>query len=582
MSSKAEIEITANTRRLPSTLRSALKTLQGFVHQATGLFDPRRHKDPDKQSLGFGGAAASFMGNVGANLAMRGLDAVISEGKKVFDFNKDLVRLGIDIRKSPKDMEAIGTAIRQVSSDTGIAAGDVLTAARAYVDLAGAESFTMDKMSLMSRAAQASGADVKDMAELLFTLTENMKVPPNELEATLSGLINQAKDGSIHFKELAHELVALGPVYTQFGVTGRQGSIQLGAMMQIARHGFGSASEAATGVLRILRSIPQHASKFNKWDIEIFKKGSKSDLQTFENIFDAIRKSKLQFDREALIKAFGRTEGERFYQLLNNMTGQYEKLKAAGQDAGTIQRDLATQTESAGGRMAIAVERMHNAFAEALTPERVDQIVGGIERIAGAMPAIVNAVTAVTDGFAGLYLMARNVKDKLTGADDYQMTDEEKTLVERGRYSAIPEVVNRRDLLLKKKEDYESEMEQIMARESPTGPSEGSIREALGAGSQKGNLTAGQEAAREAGLAYLKNRDVPDFVQKRVQGKIDRENKEVTDRATATFQAKIIAQAVKDGIRSALQPGAFGPMSVSFDANSGGKAIADAPNGRRK
>ena len=54
-----------------------------------------------------------------------------------------------------------------------------------------------------------------------------MKVPDNQLEDTIGGLINQAKDGSIHFKELAKELVALGSVYSQFGVTGREGAIQI-------------------------------------------------------------------------------------------------------------------------------------------------------------------------------------------------------------------------------------------------------------------------------------------------------------------------------------------------------------------
>lgn len=415
---KAQIEITASTARLPATLRTGLKMLEGFAISAgRALLGIKGDRGDEKKGMGAFGQHA--LGSVVGGLATRGIDLMVKQATDVMDFNRELVRFGIDLRKMPADMEGVGKGIREISNQTGLGAMEVLKAGRAYADLAGAESFTMDKMSLIARAATASGADVKDMAELMFTLTENMKVPPGQLEDTIGGLINQAKDGSIHFKELSHELVALGPVYAQYGIAGREGAIQLGAMMQVARRGFGSASEAGTGVLRILRSIPQHASKFRKFGIEVFQPGSKTNLDQFLNIIKKIQdpKNKLSLDREALIKAFGRTEGERFYQLLVQSNEQFSKLIEAGKANGTVLKDMTTMVTSGPGRFDVAMERIKNKVAEAFTPERIDNFVNALEDAARKIEPLVKAVGFIGDVLGGIYGAGKKIRGAITPDD---------------------------------------------------------------------------------------------------------------------------------------------------------------------
>lgn len=429
----AEIKIKADPTQLPTGLRAALKMVQGFVHETTGLMDPKK-RGLDYKSIALGSA----VGGVAANFAVRGIDFLADQAKQVFDFNRELVRFGIDIRKMPSEMEAIGKGIREISSATGLGAIDVLKAGRAYVDLAGAQSFTAEKMSLIARAAQASGADVKDMASLMFTLTENMNVPQSQLEDTIGGLINQAKDGSIHFRELAQELVALGPVYKQYGIAGREGAIQLGAMMQIARRGFGSASEAGTGVLRILRSLPQHASKFRKFGIEIFQPGSKTNLDQFLNIIQKIRdpRNKLSLDREALIKAFGRTEGERFYQLLISSNEEFSKLLEAGKMNGVVVGDLGTYVENSAGRMATAMQRTKNAVADAFTPERINRFVDAIETLSSKLDPVLSAVGKIGDLLGRIQDFGGGIRRVLVDNEEnnpwFDKSDQEK-MIENAR-----------------------------------------------------------------------------------------------------------------------------------------------------
>lgn len=567
---RAKIEIEAGVSRLPAALRQGLGYVKGFAEQVG--------------KVGAGlvkSTALGFIHGVGMSVANRGLDLMIDQGKKVIDFQRELTRLGIDLNKQPAEMQQIGEGIREISNQTGLGADKVLAAGRDYADLAGLQAFTMDRMSLIARAAQASGSDVKDMAALMFTLTENMKVPDNQLEDTIGGLINQAKYGSIHFRELAKELVALGSVYSQFGVTGREGVIQIGAQMQLARHGFASASEAATGILRIYRSLPQHASKFAKSGVDIWMPGSKTKMRPFEDIIHQIQKSKLSLDRELLIKSFGRTEGERFYQVLTALTDQYNEMKKAGEANGVVTRDLATYTEDAGGRIDVATERIKNGFAEALTPERIDQIVGGVEQIVAAMPKIVGAVSDVIDAFSGMIFYFRKAKEGLSGFGYYPLN----RLAAAGM-GMIPEISK------EKVAGYEEAMKDMLTQESPTGPSQASIRNAVSQSMRRGPLTEGQMGAAEAAADYLKERNIAPYVIERARNQIVKQqgadaeqsmNSRRLDPTTEKYlqlqaQDAFAAQmkdAVKDGVMSAMRSGAFAfPVpTVSIDGNKAGSAL---------
>lgn len=565
---KARIEIEATSSRLPAALRAALGKIKNFGEEVG--------------KVGAGvvkSTALGFIHGVGMSVANRGLDLLIDQGKKVIDFQRELTRLGIDLNKQPGEMQAIGQGIREISNQTGLGAEQVLAAGRDYADLAGLQAFTMERMSLIARAAQASGSDVKDMAALMFTLTENMKVPDSQLEDTIGGLINQAKFGSIHFRELSKELVALGSVYSQFGVTGREGAIQIGAQLQLARHGFASASEAATGVLRIYRSLPQHASKFAKAGVDIWKPGSKTALRPFEDIIHQIQGSKLSLNREALIKSFGRTEGERFYQVLVALTDQYDQLKQAGEANGVVTRDLATFTESSAGRMDVAMNRVKNSFAEALTPERIDQIVGGIEQIAGSMPKIVEAIGTAMDAFSGMVRLFQGAHDWRTGIRGYHPSQEEKFA-----YTLADE---RGDEQFKKRyaekfKGYEEVMNELITKEDATGPSKASIEGAVAITTRKGPLTPGQEGAKAAAETYLKDREIAPYIIERTRDQIERRDRAEQGRVAVESAAKEIGRVLSDYLRGIVyKPGDAAPV-VSIDGNKAGSVLDDASRFRRR
>lgn len=580
---KAEIEITASTARLPAALNKAMSIFGGFAGRIANA------------ATALPGKIASQMGrSIVHGIAMRGLDMVIDQAHEVFDFNEKLTRFGIAARISGAALTGVGSAIRDVAVQTGVNANEVLRGARAYVDLAGAASYTTEKMSLIARASQASGSDINDMATVVYALQHSLSIPNNELENTIGGLINLSKDGAVHFNQMAQELIGLAPVYAQFGIKGREGAIQLASQLEVVRTGFGSASEAGTGLLRLYRSIPQHAKLFEGAGVQIFQKGSRTDLLTLGEILKNIKNSRLEKDRPALIKAFGRGEAERSYQLLDKLLNEYEKLEEAGQRNGVVQEDLATFTESAAGRMHIAIEKTKNAFAEALTPERVDQIVHGVETIAASMPGLFRGVSAVAVAFGAFAHAVARVKHLLTGDSKLEDTAEERDLIQEystdyGRRKMTPEAQTRAKSLIARDSAYNSGMADIMGSETDYGATDESIKKAIVAaraaygGGPDARHTPEQLGAGQAASAYLADRkgEISAERYKRIEAQIDDESAKMMADALAARLGPVFKDAMRDGVRSAMQPGALG-MEVRFDANSGGKAIADASNGRRR
>lgn len=385
--SVAEVEITAATGGLAAGLNTAARMLGGFASTSASAL----------------GSVAKSIANVGVRaaghlvgtMATRGLDFMVEQGQNVLKFEEALVRLGLASRKSGAELRAIGDNARALSTATGLDALEVLRGARAYIDLAGAENYTAEKMSLIARTSQAAGADIGDVATVVYSLTNALQIAGPELEDTIGGLLNQSKSGAIHFTQMASEMVSLAPSFAQFGVKGREGAIRLGAALQIVRTGFGSAAEAGTGMQRLMRSLPQHAHLFEKGGVQIFKKGSRSELLSLDQIMENIYKSKLRLDRPALIKAFGRGEAERAFQLFQGSgtdeegkivdnIEKYHQLIEAGRENGTVQKDLATFTESSSGKIAESMEKMKNAVAVAFTPERVAGFAEALTRAADA------------------------------------------------------------------------------------------------------------------------------------------------------------------------------------------------------
>jgi hypothetical protein len=404
---KAEIQITAESRTLGAKLREARAQL--------GKFGGALKKEVfGKVLFDSGKASAHMVGQLSAAAVGRGLGFFEDRAREVLDFNEALMRFQLAARRTPEEAAELGAAARQVAVETGIASETALAGERAYVDLAGAENASAASMRTLARTAQASGAAIGDMATVAYSLQNALKVRPDEMEDVIGGLINQSKDGTIHFQNMAQEIIALGPKFARFGTLGREGAAELGALVQVAGSGFKDAAEASTGIQGLFRGLQLHEKLFRKAGVAtmVLGKDGAKHLRPLNAIVEDISRSRLMKDPSLLLKDIGRGEGDAFLRLWIEQMGKYQQLVEAAKVNGVVQTDLATVTESTSGRTAIAMERTKNAIAEAFTPERINAFVAAIEGAADKVGPLAEGIGKIGSGLGALYRTGQWLRDE--------------------------------------------------------------------------------------------------------------------------------------------------------------------------
>lgn len=391
----AMIGIRADSKALDRDVNDARKKMRAFGNDVKKL-----GKSAGSKLWGGGKSAISAIGGGIGAAAVFGISEQISATQK---FEMGLVRLQIAAGKSTAEIDAVRESIFEVSKATGVSTEDILEGTQAYIDLTGDVDGATAAMSQFARISAASGASVADVATATAALKESMGLDPGDIETVFSGLIQQGKAGAVSLKDFAGELSKLAPQFAKFGGSGVQGIADLGASFQVVRKGFGSASEAATGMQAVISALSRNAKKFEKSNVKIFKTGKngKKEFRGWLDIIDQIDHSKLANDPTALTDAFGSVEASRAFDMLRANRGELEKIYEAGLDAGAVQRDLGTLQESNAGRMQKAMNDLKVTIAETFTPERITAFVEIVEKVAAAIGKVIGGLEDLKNDLSG-------------------------------------------------------------------------------------------------------------------------------------------------------------------------------------
>lgn len=415
---RATVKLGADDKELERDLRDARKKVAQFGKDTKKDFRSGaggRWKDAlGEPAKAKGGGAGKMLGKawgagkgllggaaslVGGGLGIQAAGGLVDMAGDLLAFEKSLTRFQITSGKSASSMAAFRSSVLDVSKATGVAQEEVLSGASTYVDLTGDVKGAESAMSSFARIAQASGATVSDVATATAALQQSMGLNPADIEKVFSGLISQGKMGSVSLKDFAGELSALAPKFAKFGGgTGNDAILNLGAALQAARQGFGSASEAATGLEALTGALSQNAKKFTAAGVKIFTVGKdgKKSFRSFNSIIEDIGKSKLANDPTLLSKAFGSKEAMQAYDMLSRNKGLLEQMATAGQDAGAVQRDLDTYQQSAAGKIEAAWNGVKIALAEAFTPERIAKFAEALVWVAQKLAEIIGLAQEVS------------------------------------------------------------------------------------------------------------------------------------------------------------------------------------------
>lgn len=372
-----------------------------------GLKRSKSSLDAFKKSVGrsFGDLFSTLKtaGGIGG-IGIAGLFGV--EAVKALKFQENLTRLGIASGQSGEQMATLAGHVKSLSDSSGVAREDLLGAANAFFALTGDARGASDNLALFSKVQRATGAEMDDLARTAAALQQNLKISPAELEKSFSILIRGGKAGAIELKDVAQLLASFAPLAAQFeGGLGTSGLADIAAALQLARQGFGTSAEAATGLEALMGSIVKHADRLKSGGVEVFntdKNGNKT-LKSLQAIVESIGKSKLAKDPMLLVKAFGTKEAYQTYLQLVKVKGAWGDLADSTKGATDVAQDYAAFNESTAGKISIAWNQIKNQIAETFTPERLaafGAVLEGIVKVAARLASILAGLPGLGEDIA--------------------------------------------------------------------------------------------------------------------------------------------------------------------------------------
>src|SRR5574344_509409 len=113
----------------------------------------------------------------------------------------------------------------------------------------------LEYMQVIGKTATAAGAEISDISKTAFALTDNLKVPVSELNRTMDILAQSGKEWRFELKDMAAAFPSLTAGASMLGMKGIPAVTQLGAALQVAMKGAGSAPEAANNLENFIQKV---------------------------------------------------------------------------------------------------------------------------------------------------------------------------------------------------------------------------------------------------------------------------------------------------------------------------------------
>ncbi|MEI8634708.1 hypothetical protein P4S72_27085 [Vibrio sp. PP-XX7] len=252
------------SRRLNAAGRS-------IKHYANNIGEVIRRNDVMRKSLDKMGAGLDHLGNKWTGLATGAVGA--GSAAAVMGLEERYERLGIQAGKSKQEMTALRKAMFATSqqSDIRVDQGEMLSAVEKIVEKTGDLKFAQDNMANIGRVMQATGAAGEDVGEMFADMSQKFGLKNSkEVLSAIDTLVVQGKAGAFTLQNLAAEGASVSAAYAAMGRTGPKAVQEMGALLQMARMGSGSAAEAAGSTESVLEDITSNYKDIEKLGVEVF------------------------------------------------------------------------------------------------------------------------------------------------------------------------------------------------------------------------------------------------------------------------------------------------------------------------
>ena len=283
--------------------------------------------------------------------------------KRYADIDIAMKRIGITADATDEDISKFHKSLRQVSDDNSLPFDKVKEGMDSLI-AGGMELGKANEMiGTVSKTAQASGADVADLATTVLSLNQNAEIGSGQMQQSLDMLAKAGKEGKFELKDMARYLPSILPAAAAVGTKGVEGVQKMSAALQTMRLGAGTSEEAATNMLNVFSKMnsEQTVKKFAKeFGVDLPKsmaKAKKEGKDAFEAFLD-ITENTVKGDWGQLPKLFQDMQVQAGMRAMMMYRKDYERIKnSIASSAGTIDTDLGRILDTPAAKM----EKMKNA-----------------------------------------------------------------------------------------------------------------------------------------------------------------------------------------------------------------------------
>lgn len=373
--------------------------------------------------------AFRFRDMVGAGLAVDAFQGMTSRvtqaAQRVVEFENVLQGISTQAGLSAAETNKLRAEVVGISGETGVTKDELAAMADTIVNLEGAAGFSVDKLRLLAKTQIATKAEARDLAEVQFALNQAFfegKASAEQLEPALSAVITAGKNGSIPLAEMATVLQQNAASFSDFAKSGTEGAAQLAAALQAMRtEGFGSASEAGTGLAAFLGKLINDSDKLRKMGVQVFRKvNGKNELRAIDDILGQITEKTHGGDLSRLSKMFRDKEAFKAIRGLIVQRQKYDELVTSARGANAVQEDFEKNLNSTTGQLQLAETQMRNLVESFITPELLQSVTAGLQGMLTVVEGIAKGIAAVADSVGDLLIELGAVDERIaniTGAD---------------------------------------------------------------------------------------------------------------------------------------------------------------------
>ena len=167
---------------------------------------------------------------------------------------------------SAEQLKAMDERLGSISRHTNQFRSEIAEGLNVLVASGIAPEKALDYMNVIGRTATAAQAEIVDISKTAFAVTDNLKVNVDDLAKTMDILAQAGKEGRFELKDMSAAFPSLTAGASMLGMRGVPAVSQLGAALQVAMKGAGSAAEAATNFESFLQAItsPMAVNRFKE------------------------------------------------------------------------------------------------------------------------------------------------------------------------------------------------------------------------------------------------------------------------------------------------------------------------------